>query len=461
MSDYIKLFNTEQEQTAFINSNNYTQPHISCVVNGSNLTYNQHSPEEWEALKTPFTVKVFSSGSLSWNLYSGDELSYSKNGGDWQTMNNNTVLSVQLDDEIQFKGNGVFRRIYDEDRDIYSYYGNLVCDAVFSVKGNIMSLLSDSYSTNKVAPDHCFYCLFSGCTTLVNAEELLLPATTVGYFSYGYMFKECTGLLKSVKSLPATTLGQSCYSSMFYDCENLVETVRILPATTLYANCYHQMFYNCKKLTTAPQLPATTLANYCYQRMFFNCYLLQEAPALPADVLATSCYSNMFAQCKALTATPNLGARTLSVSCYDSMFAGCISLTTVSELPATALANSCYKSMFFNCTSLINAQSELPAQTLISECYSSMFYGCSKLVKAPDLPALTLVTNCYKQMFKGCTSLTYIKALFTTTPGQSYTDTWVQQVSGSGTFVKNANASWTTVNNYGVPQGWTIETVYV
>ena len=38
-----------------------------------------------------------------------------------------------------------------------------------------------------------------------------------------------------------------------------------LPATTLADSCYNMMFYNwLYSLTTAPELPATTLANSCY-----------------------------------------------------------------------------------------------------------------------------------------------------------------------------------------------------
>lgn len=41
MSDYIKLFNTEQDQTTFRNGSSYVQPHVSCVAGGKNLLYNK------------------------------------------------------------------------------------------------------------------------------------------------------------------------------------------------------------------------------------------------------------------------------------------------------------------------------------------------------------------------------------------------------------------------------------
>ena len=131
------------------------------------------------------------------------------------------------------------------------------------------------------------------------------------------------------------------------------------------------------------------------------------------------------------------------------------------SLPATTLANSCYYGMFHSCTSLTTAP-ELPATTLADSCYFYMFDYCESLVPAPELPATTLVGNCYESMFYGCTSLNYVKAMFTTdiTQNDSYTNGWLIDVSATGTFVGNAEASWLdnfTKSDSTVPEGWTIE----
>ena len=108
---------------------------------------------------------------------------------------------------------------------------------------------------------------------------------------------------------------------------------------------------------------------------------------------------------------------------------------------------------------VVNAENlSLPATTLANDCYFSMFYGCTSLTAAPELPATTLANDCYMGMFNGCTSLNYIKAMFTTTPSLTYTSNWVNGVSSTGTFVKNSAATWDVTGNYGVPNGWTIET---
>jgi hypothetical protein len=63
-------------------------------------------------------------------------------------------------------------------------------------------------------------------------------------------------------------------------------------------------------------------------------------------------------------------------------------------------------------------------------------------------------------MFNGCLKLNYIKAMFTTTPTSTYTANWVSGVAATGTFVKNASATWTNVGTYAVPTGWTVQRDY-
>jgi hypothetical protein len=70
-----------------------------------------------------------------------------------------------------------------------------------------------------------------------------------------------------------------------------------------------------------------------------------------------------------------------------------------------------------------------------------------------------LADSCYSGMFQNCPRLNYIKAMFTTTPSSAYMQNWVSGVASSGTFVKNAAATWTTscgISTY--PCNWTVET---
>lgn len=104
----------------------------------------------------------------------------------------------------------------------------------------------------------------------------------------------------------------------------------------------------------------------------------------------------------------------------------------------------------------------LPATTLRDGCYKSMFAGCTGLTRAPVLPAAMLVANCYAFMFDGCSSLAYIKCLATDISATSCTQNWVNDVSGSGTFVRDPNtpygsgtSGWPR-NEHGIPSGWTV-----
>ena len=197
--------------------------------------------------------------------------------------------------------------------------------------------------------------------------------------------------------------------------------------------CFNKLFINCASLTTAPELPSTTLANNCYQSMFYGCSSLTTAPTiLPATTLATECYNKMFYTCTSLTTAPAISPTTLASNCCQEMFSSCVKLTTAPTI--------------------------LPATTLATNCYYGMFQKCTSLTAAPELPATTLATYCYSYMFYKCTNLNYIKAMFTTTPSGSYTNSWVKDVSATGTFVKNSAATWNVSGNSGIPTGWTVET---
>ena len=87
-----------------------------------------------------------------------------------------------------------------------------------------------------------------------------------------------------------------------------------------------------------------------------------------------------------------------------------------------------------------------------------MFRNCTSLTTAPELPATILANNCYNGMFWNCRKLNYIKAMFLTTPSSDYTDKWTDNVSSTGTFVKNASASWDVTGVNGIPNNWTVET---
>ena len=438
--NYIKaLFTTDPSSgsytTNWVSGVAPTGTFVKSVAATWNVTGDNGVPTGWTVkVETPgpgqwmdnpsnyLRFKFVTDGQVKWQNKKGD-IQYSKNGGAWTAFNGATV-SMSAGDEIWFKGDltgGV-------GASSESSSSKFITVGKFYVSGNVQSLCSFNNTLQAFHFANLFY--NNPGLNIDISTPLSLPATSLANYCYSYMFSDCTSLT-SAPELPASTLAESCYAGMFYYCTSLT-SAPALPATTLANQCYGSMFYNCTSLTSAPALSATTLANSCYDYMFSGCSSLTIAPELPATTLANQCYAGMFYYCTSLTSAPALSATTLTPGCYQYMFQGCTSLTSAPELPATTLANNCYQNMFIGCTSLTTAP-ELPASTLAESCYAGMFYRCS--------------------------SLNYIKALFTTTPGSSYTNNWVSGVASTGTFVKADAATWDVTGNNGVPTGWTVVTL--
>ena len=417
------------------------------------------------------TFEAIEDGTFTFTGRNSNSLSYSLDDGQtWTALASGTASpTVTAGNKIMWKGTCTPSNTGS---------GKFSSTGTFNAYGNTMSIVhGDNFRNSITISDKQFDSLFNN-TKVVNAENLVLPATTLAYGCYQNMFDGCTNLvtaptlpattlvqscyfemfqgctsLTTTPELPATTLAQHCYWKMFYGCTSL-ETTPVLPVTTLAQSCYGYMFSGCTSLTSAPELPATTLADGCYGGMFSSCTGLTSAPELPATTLAEGCYSNMFHGCTSLTTAPELPVTTLEKNCYAYMFQGCTGLTSAPELPATTLADGCYYEMFEGCTRLTTAP-VLPATTLVTYCYYSMFQGCTSLTTAPELPATTLASWCYYYMFAGCTNLNYIKCLATDISAAYCTDSWVYKVASSGRFVKNSAASWTRGND-GIPTGWTV-----
>ena len=118
----------------------------------------------------------------------------------------------------------------------------------------------------------------------------------------------------------------------------------------------------------------------------------------------------------------------------------------------TVLVYAFYK-LFEGCTSLIKAP-ELPATKLADYCYGSMFSLCQSLTKVPELPATTLAQNCYQYMFAGCLSLKEVRVSATTTAKNALYN-WLKNVSATGDFYCDPNATIFPTGDSGIPANWT------
>ena len=246
------------------------------------------------------------------------------------------------------------------------------------------------------------------------------------------------------------------FSNLFNSMNVVDASNLILPATTLIDNCYTRMFANCTKLVNAPQLPATTLAPYCYDGMFYNCTSLRECPYLPATILPDACYESMFDTCTSLVSTCDFPDfefdENAERSCYH-MFSGCTGIIAGPVLSCTTLTPNCYEGMFYGCTKMINPP-VLKANTLAPYCYKDMFVGCTSLTYAPDLIATYLPQGCYDAMFWDCSNLSYIK-IYALTREEDSLYGWVHNVAPSGIFIKQMGVTYPIDSDDGVPIGWT------
>ncbi len=144
-----------------------------------------------------------------------------------------------------------------------------------------------------------------------------------------------------------------------------------------------------------------------------------------------------------------------NVECEGDVMALLNYETVPTEIPNTY----CFYQLFAYCTNLVSAP-KLGATTLKANCYGYMFYGDTALTTAPELPAQTLETGCYEGMFASCSSLNYVKASFSATPSDTYTNYWLYGTASTGTFVAPNSSSWGTYTRgvSTIPEGWTIVT---
>ena len=209
---------------------------------------------EPEGLDEPLTVEALTAGTVKVNIGNGSStlssgMKYSVNGGAKTTITTTTSIAVSAGDKVRFYGNGTDTQVYGGSPEvkIQGDGDGFTCKAY----GNIMSLLDEeNFATKTDLPDQpsVFYGLFRDNTALTDASGLLLPAKTLAYGCYQYMFRDCTALT-AAPALPAKTLADYCYAGMF-DCCKALTAAPVLPATKLATSCYIYMFSGCTNLSS-------------------------------------------------------------------------------------------------------------------------------------------------------------------------------------------------------------------
>lgn len=342
----------------------------------------------------------------------------------------------------------------------------------------------------------CYWGMFEGCTALETAPEL--PSETLALGCYGSMFYDCTSL-ETAPELLAETLEEYCYQEMFFNCSSL-NYIKMVATDISATDCLDNWVYGVAasgtfvKDTDMTSLPIDSVdgvpEGWTLEDDYID-YSLQYLTFVATSNGTFVFYGNMISvyystddgeTWSSYTSNNpinvNVGDKVLwkgTTSNYGSgkrFSGGTASFEAQGNIMSllygdnfvgqtTLEYNYAFQYLFSN-SKITNAKNLiLPATDLSSASYEFMFKDCTLLTTAPTLPATKAdILACYSDMFRNCSSLTYIKAMFTTTPSTYGQNNWVNGVAASGTFVMNAAAPWNPESYrgvYGVPQGWTVQ----
>ena len=236
------------------------------------------------------------------------------------TESGDLTYTIPANGKLYVRGNNT--KWSDINGNLRNNSNKMCCSKPHNVCGNIMSLLyGDDFVEVTRVNDGALSHLFNYNLNLQKANNLILPATTLGRYCYSFMFYTCTALTTTPKELPATTLQGNCYYYMFDGCTSLT-TAPALPATKLSIYCYRGMFNGCASLTTAPALPATTLSTGCYQNMFDGCTELKKVVTYANDISATDCLNSWLYKVSKIGDFYNLGTATYNIDSINGIPTG-------------------------------------------------------------------------------------------------------------------------------------------
>ena len=319
--------------------------------NPGNLQVYYNKPKTERA--RPLTFEVLSPGNIVWRAQGTWEnwnyIEYNVNGSGWTGANINSgtgvVIPVVAGDVVEFRGNNETYGLNHDEK--AAKFTDTTCR--FNLKGNILSLFYkfDYATKDEFRPSSYGQCnsMFSGCTGLVDASELIFPKKLTAPSVFMNMFAGCTSLVSAPKKLVFDNAQRWSFYGMFMGCSSLVNgpSVVDIGAASGVAPCLG-MFSACTSLTTAPSLPSTNISGTsgCYENMFGGCTAITTGPTeLPATVLGNQAYNKMFYGCSSLIKAPVLPAAVVTQWCYSAMFSGCTNLNYIKCLATDISAQQC------------------------------------------------------------------------------------------------------------------------
>lgn len=251
--------------------------------------------EEHDYSKDYFTIESLeTSNEIKIQKVSGTNFTIQfslDNGVSWNNVTNTsagaTIATLNSGEKVILKGN------VETYATAYNKYNHFIGSKSFKVYGNVMSLINgDNFTTNSEFSTSTTFnlCgLFYDSTNLIDAYNLVLPASSCTDSCYNGMFRGCTNLSVGPSILPATQAEHDCYSSMFEGCINL-ETAPEISLINMAQTCCMRMFCMNRnsmimtpKMTKSPILSCKTTVIDCYKEMFKGNGNLAEVTCLKED----------------------------------------------------------------------------------------------------------------------------------------------------------------------------------
>ena len=250
--DTLTVIGATSGSSVTITNNQFVMPAEAVTVNATFIDYSQE----------PFTIEALEDNvSISINNQNACQLTYTKNGGVSMTLTVSANVTEALDVTLDTGDICTFtsaRWIQ------YGAKGHFIVSGQFKVYGNLMSLNNYSTSVDQQGCEGAF----KDNTGLIDATNLVMPATSLGQNAYNSFFSGCTSLVNAPKELPVN--GNNTHALMFANCTSLVNPPK-LHFTEIYEGGCNQMFRGCTSLVKAPDLNITNVGTWgCYQ-MFYGC----------------------------------------------------------------------------------------------------------------------------------------------------------------------------------------------
>lgn len=219
-----------------------------------------------------FTIESLEDGNVI-SFYRGNSatsgltMQYSKDKTNWTSSSSGNIsINADANEKVYFKATLSAGQSWAT-AETTGGNSSFMATKTYNAMGNVMSLYyGDNFVGQTSLADftsHCLRNLFntsnsSGSynTKIINAENLVLPATTIG------------------------SSQESIYNRMFWYCSNLVTAPKEIPLTYANNGSFWGMFEGCTSLTSAPLIRATYAKNASFAHMFNNCRSLTSVTCL-------------------------------------------------------------------------------------------------------------------------------------------------------------------------------------